>query len=132
MTLIDTCSSSWQFGPVVPVARFRDLSEVQSALKVSWNGQQASIFTGDAKAAAPLVDTLATIVGRINLNVQCGRSPDTVPFSGRRSSAQGTMSVTEALRAFSVETVVAYPVKDTAAAAVAADLDHYTKFLAPL
>ena len=36
----------------------------------------------------PLVDSLSSIVGRININVQCGRSPDVVPFSGRRSSAQ--------------------------------------------
>jgi acyl-CoA reductase-like NAD-dependent aldehyde dehydrogenase len=78
--------------------RFRDVSEVTGAIKASWNGQQASIFTADAEAAAPLVDTLSTVVGRINLNVQCGRSPDVVPFSGRRSSAQGTMSVSEALR----------------------------------
>jgi len=47
------------------------------------------------------------VVGRINLNTQCARSPDTLPFSGRRSSAVGTMSITEALRAFSVETLVA-------------------------
>ena len=38
-----------------------------------------------------LLDVLGTSVGRININTQCGRSPDTVPFSGRRSSALGTM-----------------------------------------
>ena len=121
-----------QFGPVVPVARFKDISEVTSAIKESWNGQQAAIFTSDAKAAAPLVDTLSTVVGRININVQCGRSPDNVPFSGRRSSAQGTMSVAEALRAFSVETVVAYSAKDGVAAEVARGLDGETAMLAPL
>jgi len=62
---------------------------VISAVRESWNGQQAAIFTSDAAAAAPLADALATVVGRININAQCGRSPDTVPFSGRRSSAQG-------------------------------------------
>ena len=76
-----------QFGPVVPVARFSDPSEVVDALKASWNGQQAALFTTDAAAAAPLLDALSTIVGRVNLNAQCGRSPDVVPFSGRRSSA---------------------------------------------
>jgi len=55
-----------------------------------------------------------------------------VPFSGRRSSAMGTMSVTEALRAFSVETVVAYPAKDAASAAVATGLDSRASFFAPL
>jgi len=121
-----------QFGPVVPVARYRDIGDVHAALKASWNGQQCSLFTADATAAAPIVDTLSTIVGRVNLNAQCGRSPDVVPFSGRRSSAQGTMSVTEALRAFSVETVVAYPAKDAAAATVAAGLEQHAAFFAPV
>ena len=121
-----------QFGPVVPVAAFDDISEVQTALKASWNGQQAAIFTSDAAAAAPLVDTLSTIVGRININAQCGRSPDAVPFSGRRSSAMGTMSVAEALRSFSIETVVAYPAADATSKTVAHGLDGCTRFLAPL
>ena len=121
-----------QFGPVVPVARFSDVSEVVAAVKDSWNGQQAAIFTASAERAAPLVDVLSTIVGRININAQCGRSPDVVPFSGRRSSAQGTMSVTEALRAFSVETVVAYSAKDETAKGVAAGLDEHAALFAPV
>jgi len=121
-----------QFGPVVPVARFREIAEVTDAVKKSWNGQQAAIFTSDSKAAAPLVDTLSTVVGRININLQCGRSPDAVPFSGRRSSAQGTMSVTEALRAFSIETVVAYSSKDEVAARVATGLDQHAALFAPM
>jgi len=56
-----------------------------------------------------LVDMLSTVVGRINLNAQCSRGPDSFPFSGRRSSAMGTMSVSEAIRAFSVEVIVAFP-----------------------
>lgn len=121
-----------QFGPVVPVGSFDDVSEVLAALKASWNGQQASIFTNDSKAAAPLVDALSSIVGRININAQCGRSPDVVPFSGRRSSAMGTMSVCEALRSFSIETVVAYPATHATSKRVATGLDACTRFLAPL
>jgi glyceraldehyde-3-phosphate dehydrogenase (NADP+) len=98
-----------QFGPVVPIASYSRVTEVHDAVRASWNGQQAAIFTKDPKAAAPLVDMLSTVVGRINLNVQCGRGPDTFPFSGRRSSAMGTMSVSEAIRAFSVEVIVAFP-----------------------
>ena len=78
------------------------------------------------------MDTLSTVVGRININAQCGRSPDVVPFSGRRSSSQGTMSVAEALRAFSIETVVAYPAADGASERVAKGLDSTTAFLAPV
>merc|ERR1712139_18931 len=86
-----------------------NISEVHDAVRASWNGQQAAIFTKDPKATAPLVDMLSTVVGRINLNAQCSRGPDTFPFSGRRSSAMGTMSVSEAIRAFSVEVIVAFP-----------------------
>ena len=67
----------------------------------------AAVFTTHSESAGPLVDILSTAVGRININAQCARSPDTFPFSGRRSSAMGTMSVTEGLNTFSIETVVA-------------------------
>lgn len=70
-------------------------------------GQQCAIFTRDAASVSTLVDFLSTAVGRININTQCGRSPDSVPFSGRRSSALGTMSISESLKQFSVEIVVA-------------------------
>ena len=116
----------------MPVARFGDLSEVTRAISASWNGQQAAIFTSDPQAAAPLVDTLSTVVGRININMQCGRSPDAVPFAGRRSSAMGSMSVTEVLRAFSVETVVAYTAKDQVAEKVATGLDSHAAMFSPL
>ncbi|KAJ1463321.1 Aldehyde/histidinol dehydrogenase [Pelagophyceae sp. CCMP2097] len=118
-----------QFGPVVPVWAFDDVADVVAALKSSWNGQQAAIFTQSETESAVLVDALSTIVGRINLNLQCKRGPDEFPFSGRRSSAMGTMSTTEALRAFSVETLVATRPLD---ADLAAKLDAAATFLAPL
>lgn len=96
-----------QFGPVVPVATYSNIEEVYEYLRVTPFAQQAAIFSKSAESAAPLVDVLSTIVGRININTQCGRSPDVFPFSGRRSSAMGTMSITESLNTFSVETVVA-------------------------
>jgi glyceraldehyde-3-phosphate dehydrogenase (NADP+) len=121
-----------QFGPVMPVARFSDVAEVHAALKASWNGQQAAIFTKSATEAAPLIDALSSQVGRININMQCSRSPDQVPFSGRRSSAMGTMSVTEALRAFSIETAVVFPAADEASAALCGALAKSSRFLAPI
>lgn len=101
-----------QFGPVIPIATYTDLEEIYDYLAKMPYGQQASIFTKDAKSVANLVDILSNTVGRINLNTQCGRSPDTLPFSGRRSSALGTMSVSEALNQFSIETVVAAKAND--------------------
>ena len=46
-------------------------------------------------------------VSRINLNSQCQRGPDAFPFTGRKASAEGTLSVTDALRVFSIRTLVA-------------------------
>ena len=119
-----------QFGPVVPVAEYDSVSEVIEVLKSSWNGQQAAVFTSDAVAAAPLVDALSTIVGRVNVNMQCARGPDAFPFSGRRSSAMGTMSTTESLRAFSVETLVAVT-DDDAGRTFGDALSAVAKFLLP-
>jgi glyceraldehyde-3-phosphate dehydrogenase (NADP+) len=95
----------------VPVASFTSLDQLFDYYSLTPFGQQASVFTTFSPPhqadVASLLDILGTAVGRININTQCGRSPDSVPFSGRRSSALGTMSVTEALNAFSVEVVVA-------------------------
>ena len=38
---------------------------------------------------------------------RCQRGPDTFPFNGRKNSAEGTLSVHDALRTFSIRTLVA-------------------------
>ena len=120
-----------QFGPVIPIGTYSDDAELAAYFRSAPFGQQAALFVGDAAAAAPLVDLLSSTVGRININTQCGRSPDELPFSARRSSALGTMSVSEALRAFSTETLVA--AKDGELnGAVTAALAASSKFMAPL
>ena len=119
---------------MIPVASYEALDEVKHALRKSWNGQQAAVFTTapDGGDAANLLDTLSTIVGRVNINVQCSRSPDVFPFSGRRSSAMGTMSVSEALKYFSVETVVAYKEDNAASAEAVKGIEAKSSFLAPV
>jgi glyceraldehyde-3-phosphate dehydrogenase (NADP+) len=95
-----------QFGPVIPIVPFTALSEPVEYIMNSPYGQQVSIFSQDTDAVSLLIDTLANQIGRINLNSQCQRSPDTFPFNGRKDSADGTLSVDEALIAFSVDSVV--------------------------
>jgi glyceraldehyde-3-phosphate dehydrogenase (NADP+) len=70
-------------------------------------GQQVALFGQDRHKMAFLVDAMANQVSRINLNSQCRRGPDTFPFTGRKDSAEGTLSVSDALRAFSIRAVVA-------------------------
>eukprot|EP00927_Polykrikos_kofoidii_P047092 TRINITY_DN41184_c0_g1_i1.p1 TRINITY_DN41184_c0_g1~~TRINITY_DN41184_c0_g1_i1.p1 ORF type:complete len:565 (+),score=77.86 TRINITY_DN41184_c0_g1_i1:77-1771(+) len=102
-----------QFGPLIPIARYDSIDEVYKYLKEASTGQQVSIFTSSDAGATPsaelsqLLDVCALSTCRVNVNVQCQRGPDSFPFAGRRSSALGTISVAEALRAVSVETMVA-------------------------
>ncbi|WP_010227022.1 NADP-dependent glyceraldehyde-3-phosphate dehydrogenase [Pseudomonas donghuensis] len=96
-----------QFGPVVPVVPYRDLQTVIDYVLDSDFGQQLSIFGSNSAEVGRLVDTFANQVGRINLNAQCQRGPDTYPFNGRKNSAEGTLSVHDALRVFSIRTLVA-------------------------
>jgi glyceraldehyde-3-phosphate dehydrogenase (NADP+) len=96
-----------QFGPVVPVAVYRDEAEIGAFMRTSAYGQQVALFGRDPRRVAGLIDALANQVARINLNSQCRRGPDTFPFTGRKDSAEGTLSVSDALRAFSIRTVVA-------------------------
>ena len=96
-----------QFGPVVPVAPFEDLEEALQYVITSDHGQQVSVFGKDPDLIARLVDPLVNQVGRVNINCQCQRSPDVFPFVGRKDSAEGTLSVHDALRSFSIRTMVA-------------------------
>lgn len=101
-----------QFGPVIPVASFDNEEEAIRYVVGSNFGQQVSIFGNDPKVIARLIDAFASQVGRINLNTQCQRGPDTFPFNGRKDSAEGTLSVADALRVFSIRTLVASKVNE--------------------
>lgn len=95
------------------MAIFDTEQELVDIVSTSSYGQQAAIFTNEASTSSSyLLDVLSTSVGRVNINTQCGRSPDTIPFSGRKSSAMGTMSISAAINEFSIETVVAAKFND--------------------
>ena len=96
-----------QFGPVVPVVPFDGIDAAVRYVVESDYGQQISIFGTDPKGIAELVDPLVNQVCRVNINSQCQRGPDTFPFTGRKDSAEGTLSVSDALRVFTIRTLVA-------------------------
>ena len=123
-----------QFGPVVPITPYDDISEPLEFGQTGPFGQQVSVFTSeDASTASEVIDRFSAVFGKINLNSQCGRSPDTLPFSGRRSSAMGVMSVSHALKEFSVPTVVAYKEsKQFSSSKLAAAVEKSSKFLEPV
>jgi glyceraldehyde-3-phosphate dehydrogenase (NADP+) len=96
-----------QFGPIVPIMPFDDIDTALEYVITSEHGQQVSIFSEDAETIGRLVDPLVNQVCRVNLNCQCQRGPDVFPFTGRKDSAEGTLSVTDALRSFSIRSMIA-------------------------
>lgn len=101
-----------QFGPVIPIIPFKDIEEPIQYLINADHGQQVSVFSNNAEELAGLVDPLVNQVSRVNINAQCQRGPDTFPFTGRKDSAEGTLSVSAALRAFSIRSMVATKLTD--------------------
>jgi glyceraldehyde-3-phosphate dehydrogenase (NADP+) len=99
--------SKEQFGPIVPVCFYRDEKEFLDFVVSSNYGQQVSLFGRDSRKMAELIDPLANQVCRINLNCQSQRGPDTLPFTGRKDSAEATLSISDALRCFSIRSLVA-------------------------
>jgi glyceraldehyde-3-phosphate dehydrogenase (NADP+) len=96
-----------QFGPVIPIIPFENIEEPAKYVTDSNYGQQVSIFGKNPDVMADLIDPLVNQVCRVNINSQCQRGPDTFPFTGRKDSAEGTLSVSDALRVFSIRTLVA-------------------------
>lgn len=76
-----------QFGPVSPVAVYKDISEPLDWVTGSQYGLQSAVFGYDTKELARVVDTLALHEGRVNINSQDKRGPDVYPFTGRKNSA---------------------------------------------
>lgn len=101
-----------QFGPVIPVVPFETIDEpIQYQINAS-HGMQVSIFSNDAEEVASLIDPFVNLVSRVNINCQAQRGPDTFPFTGRKDSAEGTLSVFDALRSFSIRSLVATKLTD--------------------
>lgn len=96
-----------QFGPVIPVIPYKNIEEPIRDMAESNYGQQVSIFGQSVDELAPLIDGLTNIVCRVNLNSSCQRGPDVFPFTGRKDSAAGTLSIHDGLRSFSIRTFVA-------------------------
>ena len=96
-----------QFGPVVPIISFDRIDEPLKYVNDSEFGQQASIFGKDPEIIGRLIDPLVNQVCRVNLNSQCQRGPDAFPFTGRKDSAELVLSISDALRVFSIRTLFA-------------------------
>jgi aldehyde dehydrogenase (NAD+) len=119
-----------QFGPVVPVMPFEELETALEYVITSEHGQQVSVFSANPDRIGTLVDPLVNQVCRVNINCQCQRGPDVFPFTGRKDSAEGTLSVTDALRSFSIRSMVATKQTEASEQLLDAIVQHHTsKFI---
>ena len=96
-----------QFGPIIPIVPFENINEPIDYQTNASHGMQVSIFSEDAKEVSKLIDSFVNLVSRVNINCQAQRGPDVFPFTGRKDSAEGTLSVFDALRSFSIRSLVA-------------------------
>ncbi|CAA7196945.1 NADP-dependent glyceraldehyde-3-phosphate dehydrogenase [Chryseobacterium potabilaquae] len=96
-----------QFGPIIPVVPFESIEEPIDYQISASHGMQVSIFSQDPSEIASLIDPFVNLVSRVNINCQAQRGPDVFPFTGRKDSAEGTLSVFDALRSFSIRSLVA-------------------------
>jgi glyceraldehyde-3-phosphate dehydrogenase (NADP+) len=95
-----------QFGPLIPVVPFDDIEVPVEYIIQSRYGQQVSIFSNNPEVIADLADVLINQVCRVNINSKCQRGPDLFPFGGRKDSGEGSLSVADALRMFSIQAIV--------------------------
>jgi len=95
-----------QFGPLIPVVPFDDIEVPVEYIIQSRYGQQVSIFGNNPEEIADLANTLINHVCRVNINSKCQRGPDLFPFGGRKDSGEGSLSVADALRMFSIQAIV--------------------------
>jgi len=96
-----------QFGPIVPIVSFDKMDEVINAIENSNYGQQISLFSKNMETIKPLINFFGNQVSRVNINSKCQRGPDILPFIGRKDSAVSTLGVSDALKTFSVQTILA-------------------------
>jgi glyceraldehyde-3-phosphate dehydrogenase (NADP+) len=89
-----------QFGPLLAIARFDTVEEVLAWQRQSPFGQQAAVW-GPVATGGPLVRAFAHFVARVNFNDVCQRGPDSFGFTATDKSGFGTLSLREAMLAFS-------------------------------
>jgi glyceraldehyde-3-phosphate dehydrogenase (NADP+) len=94
-----------QFGPIVPIVPYDDVSQVVQWERESRFGQQASIW-GSTDAAKKIVPAMARLVGRVNLNTISERSPDSFGFGSTDQSGSGTRSFKDAIDLFTRTSIV--------------------------
>lgn len=98
-----------QFGPVVPIARYSHVSEALTWERISPFGQQAGVWGPAGAEKEALCAGFVGEVARLNIDDVCQRGPDGFGFTATEKSGYGTLSLRDALLAFSRASIVQSP-----------------------
>lgn len=101
-----------QFGPIMPITSFSSLDEPFEWIAENHFGLQSAVFGYDKAELARAVDVMAFQVGRVNVNAPDKRGPDVLPFVGKKDSGMGVTNAAEAVRGFTIPTILATTVDD--------------------
>ena len=98
------CLCEEVFGPVAPVAPFRDLASAIEEVNSSPYGLQASVFSENIHEALGVAHRLQ--VGGVVVNGPGSFRPGNVPFGGFKLSGVGRESIKDTVREMSQETAI--------------------------
>ena len=99
-------------GPIILVAPYDHIDEAYDYIYHNAMSQQLSVFGRNATSISNIIDRFNAVVGRININTKCSRSPDILPFTLRRSAGIGIMSIKDILKELTVPTVLSHKNQD--------------------
>ena len=97
-----------QFGSAAPAMPSMEMDEARGGLRGSDHGQPAGMFGQSATGFGRRVGSLVNPVCCVHLNTRRQRGGAEFPLTGRKHSAEGTLSVADALRAFFIRLRVAH------------------------
>jgi len=98
------CLRDEVFGPVAPIAPFKDVKDAIALVNASPYGLQASVFSESVHNALNVAHRLE--VGGVVVNGAGAFRPGNVPFGGVKQSGIGCESITDTVREMSHETAI--------------------------
>ncbi|MCK5039645.1 MAG: aldehyde dehydrogenase family protein [Candidatus Aenigmarchaeota archaeon] len=93
-----------QFGPVLPVIRFKKIDEAIEITNTTKYGLQSCVFTQDIDKAFYIAERILT--GTMNINCAPSRGPDTFPFLGVKKSGIGVQGIKDSILEMTREKVI--------------------------
>lgn len=98
-----------QFGPVLPIASFRDEADAVARANHGEYGLTASVWSGDPERAVALAGTIDA--GQVSINMHAAGVLPSLPFGGHKHSGIGVENGLWGLQEFTDTQVIAGPAR---------------------